>query len=763
MYSIKRDVKASITKIQEKKTLVLISCIGIILLTLFFFKLTFEEKKTSMVEKYRDTLKKNPYIKRDLKPLSTCREIKNKEFDYKLVDYYMSSSFNSPLIGNQKRDYLSLDFFKEVIDTGARYLEFQINPSSTNDFPEPIVGTGEVNNNWGDSMNFLTLDDVLKTIRKSAFNSNMNYPLIIYLDFNSTNKHLLKRTGELINSYLGDYVVKNNKYVKTPFVFERICVFNRKILFLSSLNKSNFATTPLETIILPELGFVRRVFYEDIDKQLSIENTLSQKLQRADDEKFRNNYKTYEDILKKANTQNKIGKTFYDILVEEEYLNPLLHFNKVGLTIIIPHKKEDNFTLNYEPQSYWDNGCQIVSINFQESLDRNFLDKINNPVYKLTNKDPIIIRYLSKFNKNSFILKSDEERFFETATTDKPMKLFDIEENEGLQLKISGKFMTEHISFNNKIIVCMIQSYSHPIYYLDSNSGIVRFVNKDDPSNNNKSENDYLFMFVPSKDDILNNKQAISIIPLNKMVDIDVMKRQVLTRNVNDFIYRTVSNNSHSLIQKSSFYPVAATCNEASPTVSFRIDGEFNTPFLGYDNKILTTYVKNDTNKMKESCCFNITKIPYFKEDMKQNKSVKLFLYIKHRYTNRYLQGLSNNICIFKNKNVEKTNKFQIIMDSDIYDVSQLFSLKINNRYLKYHRSNHKLLSDTTNIDNSSTFRIVKYNDNYNLHLLNTTSNKEDRTLNNINNKSIFNKNENANNTYINNSLMCYLKFEIEN
>ena len=45
MYSIKRDVKASITKIQEKKTLVLISCIGIILLTLFFFKLTFEEKK----------------------------------------------------------------------------------------------------------------------------------------------------------------------------------------------------------------------------------------------------------------------------------------------------------------------------------------------------------------------------------------------------------------------------------------------------------------------------------------------------------------------------------------------------------------------------------------------------------------------------------------------------------------------------------------------------------------------------------------------
>ena len=763
MYSIRRDLSYSIKRIQEKKTLILITCIGIILLTLFFFKLTFEEKNTSMVEKYRDTLKNNPYIKRDLKPLSTCKEIKNREFDYKLADFYISSSFNSPLIGNQKRDYLSLEFFNEVIKSGARYLEFQINPSSMKDLPEPIVGTGDMNNNWGNSTNFLNLDDVLKTIRKSAFDSNMNYPLIIYLDFNSTNKHLLKRTGELINSYLGGYVVKNRKYMNTPFVFERICVFNRKILFLSSLNQSNFMKTPLEKIILPELGFVRRVFFEDINKQASIELSLSQKQQKNDAKKFKENYKTYSIILDRLDFKNNSGKTFYDVLVEEDYSNPLLHFNKVGLTIVIPHKKEDTFTLNYEPHPYWDNGCQIVSLNFQESLERNFLDKINNPVYKLTNKDPIIVRYLSKFNKNSFILKSDEERFFEEDNKEKPMELPNVDEQKGLELEINTTFIKEYVSDDNKMIVCMIQSYAFPIYYLDTNSGIVRFYDKNDPNNSGKSKNDYLFMFAPSKDEILNNKQAISIIPLNDIVDIDVMKRKILTRNVDDFVYRTVSSKSQSLISRASFYPVKTSCGEGSPTISFQIDGEFDTPYLGYDNKILTTYVKNDTNEMKESCCFNIINIPYFKEDIKQNKSVKLFLYIKHRYSNRYLQGLKNTNIIFKNKKPDATNKFQIIMEKDIYDLNERFSLKINNKYLKYNNKSNKFSSNAYNIDNSSIFRLVKNKDSYNLYLLDTLSNKEDRTLNNINNTPKFIPNVSSKNMFKNNSLSCYIKFEVIN
>jgi len=760
--SIRRDLKSSIKQIQEKKTLVLISCISIILLTLLFFKLTFEKKNETIVEKYRDTLKKNPHIKRDLQPLSNCKEIKNDYYDYKLADYYISSSFNSPLIGNQKRDYLSLEFFKEVIDSGARYLEFQINPSSTNDFPEPIVGTGDINNNWGNSMNFLKLDDVLKTIRQSAFNNKMNYPLIIYLDFNSSNKHLLKRTGELINAYLGDYVVNNGKYVKIPFIFEKICLFNRKILFLSSLNNSNFMMTPLETIVLPELGFVRRVYYDDIGKQLSVEKTLSKKSQMEDNDKFNENYKTYEDIIGKVN-DNK-GTSFYDILVEEEYENPLLHFNKVGLTLIIPHKKEDNFTLNFEPQSYWDNGCQIVAMNFQESLERNFLDKINNPIYKLTNNDPIIIRYLSKFNKNSFILKSDEERFIEISTEIKPTELFNIDKDETREIKINTNFINNYVSEDNdQIKVCMIQSYAHPNYYLDSNSGIIKFINKDDNNNDAKSMNDYLFMFVNSKDENLYNKTAISIIPINNIVNLNVSKRKVLTRNSEDFAYRTVSNNSYSLIKKSSFYPVHSTCSEIGDTVSFKIISDSSSSYLGYNDKILTTYIKNDTNKMKESCCFNIIHIPYnytSKAITTPKQSIKLFLYIKHQYSGRYFKKSDDsNFCIFKDtvlKDTDINNKFEIIMEN--YNLKEPFNLKINNTFLKYSITTNKLSVGNTN--DGSSFKLTNNDDTYNLKLMNQNGDYN-RTLNNINNIPIFNLNNSKENTYVNKSLSCYIKFEL--
>jgi len=749
--SIRRDVKSSIKKIQEKKTLVLVANIGIIAFTLFFFKLTFEEKSETIVEKYRETLNKNPYIKRDLKPLLTCKEITNDAYDYRLADYYISSSFNSPLIGNQKRDYVSLDFFKEVLDSGARYLEFQINPSSINDFPEPIVGTGDINNNWGDSANFLKLDDVLKTIRKSAFNNKMNYPLIIYLDFNSLNKYLIKRVGELINAYLGDNVVKNHTYVTAPFVFERICVFNKKVIFLSSLNKSDFMNTPLETIVMSGLGFVRRVYYDDVDKQSSIETTLSKKIQRQDNDKFNKNYATYNDILKKVSRTENKNKSFYDILVEEKYTNPLLHFNKVGLTIIIPHIKEDIFTANYEPQSYWDSGCQIVSMNFQESLERSFLDKINNPVYKLTSKDPIIIRYLSKFNKHSFILKSDTERFFETHTEDKPQEMFDIEDIKLVKLNINNNFMSNFVTNNNEMIVCMIQAYAYPDYYLDSNSGIIRFMNKDSVNNKAKSLNDYLFIFVPSKDEILNNKQAITIIPVNDIIDFNVNKLKVLTRNANDFVFRTVSDNSHSLIKKSSFYPVKSSCDETGDTISLRIVADHEPPYLGYDNKILTTYIKNDTNKMKESCCFNI--IP------KQPKiDINLFIYIKHQYAGRYLQGLDNDMCIFQNKTLDETNKFQIVMDN--YKLNEPFNLKINDKFITYDTENNTLMSDTTDINNSSLFKIEKLNDTY-IFKLSDINGRYNTTLNNINNKPVFNVNGGGKNTYKSISLSCYLKFEL--
>ena len=169
-------------------------------------------------------MNENITIKRNFDSLSSCIEINNSLLDNEkapvLADYFINSSYNSALIGNQSRDYLSIEFLKNVILAGARYLEFQINSSSLSEYPEPVIGTGNLLGNWKYSINSLDFSDVLKVIKQYAFNGNMNYPLIIYFDFNSHNKNLIKKVGELLNNYLGNLIVKNYKYKKIPITLE---------------------------------------------------------------------------------------------------------------------------------------------------------------------------------------------------------------------------------------------------------------------------------------------------------------------------------------------------------------------------------------------------------------------------------------------------------------------------------------------------------------------------------------------------------------
>ena len=91
MENAKYKLKKSIKDLQEKKTFLLVCCISIIVLTFFFFKLTFEKKNESVVEKYKQSIKTNPHIKRELEPLQTCKEIKNPEIGIKIKTNAVSS------------------------------------------------------------------------------------------------------------------------------------------------------------------------------------------------------------------------------------------------------------------------------------------------------------------------------------------------------------------------------------------------------------------------------------------------------------------------------------------------------------------------------------------------------------------------------------------------------------------------------------------------------------------------------------------------
>ena len=687
---------------KNQKILVLLALFGIIILTFIFFNLTLEERTKNTVSSFKKIITKSPLIKRDLQLMNNCNEIKNQKYAYKLADYYISSSFNSALIGNQSGDYLSLQFLEEVILSGARYLEFQINASSNSEFPEPVVGTGNLNNNnWSNSLNNLKLDDVLNVIRRFAFTEKMSsYPLIIYLDFNSHNKHLIKRVGDLINQYLKNSYILNHKYKKKPFTLERSCIFNGKILFLSSLSDEKMVNTPFETINMPTLGFVKRIHYNDALQSINVENSLSKKIQTEENNKFNNRFKSIDDILELDN--------YYDTLLEMKLENPLFYFNKVGMTIIIPHKKEDKFTYNYNPQPFWDMGCQIVAINFQEGLEKGYKMKIKNN--KISDDNSVILKYLHKFQKHSYVLKEDEYRFIDEEVKINPALVFNIEEKEKTILSKVDDFYN-----SNAFSVFSIQSYSHPGYYLDTNFGIIRFVKKQKATNTN------LFMFYPSKDYLFREKGAIIIMPLNKEVSVNYIKNRFLTQNGNYFIYRNVPSIAKKLEKHSSFYVVKPSCNELSltkniQTVSIRNTEEYNSPFLGFKDKILSTYYESSAIEMKMNSCLNLRK-----------EDVSLYFYIKHQSSGLYLKVLKSGKIIFNGLKPNKQHQLQVLVKNNDY-INNSFNLKsvYNGNYLSYNiktniikaNLNQKSFDDVNNLK-VATFKLDILQDGETLQIFN--------------------------------------------
>jgi hypothetical protein len=69
---------------------------------------------------------------------------------------------------------------------------------------------------------------------------------------------------------------------------------------------------------------------------------------------------------------NILPPTFLERLKEEKDKGnlsyPLKHFNKFGITIVLPHKETDHTTKNFNHKQFMANGCQFIAMNFQEEI-----------------------------------------------------------------------------------------------------------------------------------------------------------------------------------------------------------------------------------------------------------------------------------------------------------------------------------------------------------------------------------------------------------
>ncbi len=267
--------------------------------------------------------------------------------NYKLGDFYISSSFNTACVGYQMFDYVSLEMISAKLKTGARFLHFQVFNSAYNAGSVPVISSGYRTGEWKLTPNQITFEDACQLIAYDAFTLNKNEggvfnpndPLIICLDLKTNNQlSTLNKMYKIIKKHWSKRLI-NPKY---------------------SFAKRNVAEIPMielmgKIIIIASNGY-----------------------QGSDLEEFVN--MNYEDRVVYTNTDAKT------ILTE-------IHTKKETpeLIMVFPHHEGDIQTVNYDPQICWDEGAHCVCMNFQTP-------------------DEYMDDYITKFRNSSFILKSPHLR-----------------------------------------------------------------------------------------------------------------------------------------------------------------------------------------------------------------------------------------------------------------------------------------------------------------------------------------------------------------
>ena len=433
-----------ITKVKEKSSkdlkIYLAVTIPILILMIYIiYKYRLSPRSTNVINSldYTSTVTSN------IAPLQQCYQLDIKE-QHKLCDYYISSSFMTPCVGNQHYDYVSNDMITSVIQSGARYIQIPICQLDVSYESLPVVGTAQYGQQVITSLNTLDLKSTLKTIRGNAFkvnNKDTNYPLIIHLVLNTNNPYTLGIVADTIQDVLSDVLINVSKYKTFPIFLEKLCNLLGKIIIFAT---PEYMTTKLESYIVPTSKLFELYHFSELGALSmptdtiftnSYNQKLSTKEQTASNVRFKARYPSLDYVVKNSDS---VGAT---ILADKHILNNITCFNKVGMTVVKPQFPEDVTSKNYDTTEAIFAGCQFTAMNFQ-------INDIN------------LKAYLDIFKTSSFRLKPASMRFSETE--DPITDLLPILQNI---LKKDDNILNDfYYKHNNQLLV--FESYTIPNTFL---------------------------------------------------------------------------------------------------------------------------------------------------------------------------------------------------------------------------------------------------------------------------------------------------------
>lgn len=578
---IKNRIKNKLSS--NLRTYLIIMIPVIILLCYFIYKYNFSSRATQVIGNmgYKNAIQ--------LETLPQCYQL-DQSMQYKLCDYYISSSYMTPCIGNQHYDYVSTDMISEVIQSGARYIQIPICESDVSLQAIPVVATAQYGQKIISSLNTLDIKTVLNTIRSNAFkinNKTINYPIIIHFILNTTNAYTLGVLADSIQETISDILVNVPIYQTFPIFLEKLCNLLGKIIIFAT---PEYEGTKLAPYIVPTNKMFENFHYSEL-ANISLptnspyttyyNNKLSTKQQTKTNKLFKKKYPSIDYVIQ---NQDSIGAT---ILNDKDILNNLMCFNKVGMTIIKAQHPTDVISSNYDPAESIYYGCQFVTMNFQ----------VNDTNMK---------NYLEIFKESSFRLKPSSMRF---SQVEEPMpdllSLYKV-----VSPKNNNILNDIYYKYNNLLIA--IESYSLPNTYLTQIEDNLRF-NIGSASTSDKYGNKTYKIglnqcFVITKSTVGTGAEDIPIF-LGSASNLD----QLITLNTNYFDMDQKAK-TKALLNTQSFYfeKSKVTDNDnGGELVSLRVIDPNNTMYLAFENKKTKAYPNTPQIEAQNNMSFILHIVPF--------------------------------------------------------------------------------------------------------------------------------------------------------
>ena len=150
------------------------------------------------------------------------QNIRNLDFtkinkEQKLKDFFVASAYNPCNTKKPMLDYTSIDVFKNILQSGARYIEVKVFNNKFGSNAEPVISNGFSKGEWKLTLNNIRFEDFCKCIVENAFEINKklenndmigvpNYedPLFIGLNLHTKNNpKSLNIMADLILKYFG--------------------------------------------------------------------------------------------------------------------------------------------------------------------------------------------------------------------------------------------------------------------------------------------------------------------------------------------------------------------------------------------------------------------------------------------------------------------------------------------------------------------------------------------------------------------------------